>query len=290
MSGRGIGDMGKPRKKYRIAHGKLDTGEEFDFETKYEAQRCDQDRCTRLSRIAKDKTNGLKNRKRLRRIIEKISEGSSVASRTYMRWHRKRLGGALWELVDQHPDTMMFTLLLSTWVYPGGHLNEADPIKMRDALRTALRRKGASSSDGWLFGYIDGEFDPFNDCFRLHMHGLVSGGMIEVVKSMNGVRNLRSAHTSCCPNAVLQPIRCTKIVRTAVKAITYCLKSYWCQRLRGPKGESPQTRLSGKQAIRDDLPFAEHLLWLGQWEIQDLSLVMGMRVINSRFRVRKKCT
>lgn len=287
MSGRGVGSMPKPLKKYRIRSGALDDGSLFAFETLDEAKEEDKRRCQRLSRLT---CSDARHRKQIARLIRRINTASTIASLVEMHRHRKRIGGHLLRLVDKSGDVRFFTLLPSHWVYPSDILHEVDVRKLVAALRQALRRRGASQAIGWLFGFVDGEYEPTSGTFRLHIHGLVAGEMINVVDGLEDARTFRPIGLSRSQNAVRQPIRRRKITKTPIRVVTYCIKGFWCERPIFENKEGKKKRGRKKCSIRGLRPYAEHLLWLDRWQVRDLALVMGMSVTKSGFSVRRKCT
>ncbi|MBJ7438983.1 MAG: hypothetical protein JHD35_08180 [Sphingopyxis sp.] len=293
MSRRGIDRLPKPPKKYQIQPGVLEDGTWFAFETKDEAKEEDKERCKRASRLIskKRKIDHQWRRSEIAALIDRIDSASTVASSVYMRKHRKRVGGHLLRLMSRDITAVrMFTLLPANWIYPAGSLCEADAVKLLTALRQALRRKGANRASGWLFAFIDGEYDSASDTFRLHVHGLASGEMIDVVKRMKGTRNLQPFSKSKREGAVRRPVLSQKITTTPIRAATYVMKSHWGERpfFQG-EGLTPK-RPRGKRRIDHIQPFVEHLLWLDQWRLQDLALLIGMSVSRAGFKIHRKCT
>ncbi|KGB52656.1 hypothetical protein FG91_03401 [Sphingopyxis sp. LC81] len=288
MSRRGIGGLSKPPKKYRIKAGILEDGSWFAFETLDEARSEDETRVKILSRLTskKSRIDHQWRRREIRALVDCIESASTIASSVRMRKHRKRVGGHLeWFRHRTGGDVRFFTLLPANWVYPAGSLHGADAIKLLAALRQALRRKGADRASGWLFAYIDGEYDPTSRTFRLHVHGLASGEMIDVVRRIKNARNLQPEGKSKLPGAVRLPVQFKRMVRTPKKLATYCMKSFWCERPVFEDAEMKPKRPRGKRRINYLQPFAEHLLWQDRWSIQNLALLMGMSVREGRFEV-----
>lgn len=293
MSRLGIDGLPKPPKKYRIKPGILEDGTWFPFESRAEAQAEDEERCKRASRLIskKRKISHQWRPSEIRALLDRIESASTVASFVYMRKHRKRLGGHLLRLLSRDIGAVrMVTLLPANWIYPAGSLWEADANKLLGALRQALRRKGASRASGWLFLFIDGEYDSSSGTFRLHVHGLASGEMVDVVKRMKGVRNLQPVGKSKQVGVAGRPVLSQKITRTPMRAATYAIKSFWCERpVFVGAGQTPK-RPRGKRRIDHIQPFVEHLLWLDRWRLQDLAILMGISVGRSGLNIRQTCT
>lgn len=293
MSRLGIDRLPKPPKKYRIQQGVLEDGTWFAFESPAEAQTEDEERCKRASRLIskKRKIDHQWRRSEIATLIDRIESASTVASLVYMRKHRKRVGGHLLRLLScDFTAARMFTFLPADWIYPAGSLCEADAVKLLAALRQALRRKGAGRASGWLFAFIDGEYDSTSRTYRVHVHGLASGKMIDIVKKMKGVRNLQPVGKSMWAGAVHRPVMSQKITVTPMRAATYAIKGFWCERpIFQGVGLTPK-RPRGKRRISQLQPFVEHLLWLDQWRLQDLALLMGMSVGRAGFTIHRKCT
>ncbi len=289
MSRRGIGGLSKPPGIYEIKASILDDGSWFAFETLDEARTEDETRVKLLTRLIskKSRVDHQWRRSEIRALIDRVETASTIASAIRMRKHRKRVGGHLAWLIDRtFDDVRFFSLLPTNWVYPSGTLSKADAEKLLASLRQALRRKGANRASGWLFAYIDGEYDPTSNTFRLHVHGLASGEMVGVVRSLKSTRNLQPEGKSKLAGAARRPVQSKKVVKTPKRLATYCVKSFWCERTVFEDREMKSKRPRGRRRINYLQPFAEHLLWQDRWSIQNLALLMGMSVRKGRFEVR----
>lgn len=211
-----------------------------------------------------------------------------MASSAYMRGRRIRVGGALWKLKDDYPVGLIstFTVINPKWEFPGSQLHKVDPQKLRNAFRSWLTRGGAKGATGYLVAFIDAEYEPMNDIWRFHFHGLVAGGMRNVVEQLRHTRSFQSKRQKSddCQGRILQRVRVSrKPLVNMPEPLTYLLKSFWSSRWEGPV-DGIQRRQNRKCRIREPR-HTQHLLWLDRWSLQDITLLMGVRVGQSGFEL-----
>lgn len=288
-----VDKLPKVPKRYRVQRQVLREGEWLGFESKTEAQSEHAERCRIISRLlqARDPVAHSWSSGQIKRLIRRIEQAESLASSVYMRKRRRRVAGHLVRLMEKDGGPITaFTLLPDSWVFAAGSLGAVDPTQLLSALRQALRRKGAPQASGWFFGFIDGEYDPNSGTFRLHVHGLASGELVDVVRQLKKARNLQPVGRTRSKTAVAKPVLLQSIVRTPAKVATYVVKGFWGERPAFESCEGKLKRPRGRRRISSIQQFAEHLMWLDRWRLSDLTLLMGMSVGRRGFRVRRKCT
>ena len=106
-----------------------------------------------------------------------------------------------------------------------------DPNKLTESLRVTLLRCGAKSGKGWLFAYIDGEYDALSQEYHLHVHGVAFGTMLKAVDNLRGRRSLKSVRGLIVKSVVKQVVQVKRQQLTNMPSpLGYVVKSYWNQR------------------------------------------------------------
>lgn len=287
MPRRNITSMPLPQPRYRPDRAQSQRIGGNKFETARDARLEDQKRCEALvkrskrAKLAKLKAKAAKLAQKLAYREHGLDPPDSMASSGYMRDQRIRIGGAIWKLTDNHPLGLIstFTVINSNWEFPGKQLSKVDPRKLRNAFRSWLMRCGAGDASGYLVAFIDAEYEPVTDTWRFHFHGLVSGGMRDVVDQLRHTRGYRSKQQQPVDSQVRTPQRVRISAKPLVnipEPLTYLLKSFWSSRWEGPIDGAMQ-RQCGKRRIREPR-HTQSLLWLDRWSLQDITLLMGVRV------------
>lgn len=224
--------------------------------------------------------------KRLARKLNRHRRPRSLASSRWMRRMRRRVVGALWKLVREGPwdpavgtQVATFTLVPRVWEFDAPGLNSADPSAMLAWLRTELNRCGASAADGWLVAFIHGEWEPNKGVYRLHVHGVAAGGMIAVVDGLRCRPHFAAPRRDQPADVVEYRVRLSRQpLNHLPHALSYQLKAYWPERWIGPVGEHGIVKRE-RCGRRISEPYhSQVLLWLDQWRLSDISLLMKVRV------------
>jgi len=107
----------------------------------------------------------------------------TLASCGYMRDQRIRVVGGMWKLSksSEFGAPSVFTAIARGLEIPGKALNSINPQSICAAFRSDLNRSGAVEANGYLIAFLDGEYEPNTDVWRLHFHGLVAGEMRHVM-------------------------------------------------------------------------------------------------------------
>lgn len=280
MSGLGIGDLGLPPRPYRVDQMS------DRFETERDARLEDEARAEALA-CATLFYPYVIDPALAQPLAVKLADYSgrtydTLASSTYMRGLRINIAGAIWQLIDEvgAENVRPVTIIPATWEFWPWVLEEIDPAKFMKALRSAFHSRGAAVANGWFIGFIHGEFDPISDVFRLHVHGFAYGGMVEVVDRLRMLPNYSTQFY--LPDGELNPVyRRVMIGRKPLTnvphAVTYALQSYWPSRALIIRDDGKRIRARQKQRIEE--PYhSQVLLWLDRWRIEDLTLMIGLRV------------
>ncbi len=224
-----------------------------------------------------------------RRLMFEDSECSPTpASPLTMRKYRDIGAGWLWKLIENegYSKTARFvTILLPQWSLTAKQLKKFDPRRILRALLTDLYRVGAKKADGFFVAFIHGEFDERTHLFQIHLHGIVAGGMIEVLKNLKK----RPKYKSERPGGKRREphrVHLKKVPLTNLPSpLTYIMQSFWPNRISivRPDGTIRRERQKGR------VPEPWHclyLLWLDQWELKDLRLLVKVRPSKEGFRLQ----
>jgi hypothetical protein len=202
-----------------------------------------------------------------------------------MRRQRKRIAGALWQLVDEdalgQPATA--TLLPRGMEYEPGELKQASAAKLRASLLADLNRCGAKDAGGYLFAALHGEFEPNRQVFVLHWHVLAGCGMKDVVSRLRKRPKYRSRKGDV--GSVRQRVRIgRKLLTDLPKPLTYLLQSWWPSRWIGDVGDGNIKRQRRRTRIFEP-QHSEYLLWLDQQPLEDMILLRKLRVTKAGLKI-----
>ncbi|QYE35245.1 hypothetical protein KZX46_04385 [Polymorphobacter sp. PAMC 29334] len=255
------------------------------FETRTEAAIEDETRVrmllasTRMSSLA-EVVSATALGDRLAKGDERGDWPETLASARFQRDLRERVGGAIWE----HVDKTTCRVATCTVIPRGCNLSPEELAvfnakKLLASFRTALNRCGARGADGWAIVVLHGEFDPGKCRFQIHLHGVVVGGMIDVVDCLGSRRRYASSRAHEQPDdGVYQRVRVSRKPLTNLPSpITYILQPFWPSRWSGDTGDGVINRQRTKHRIPE--PYhTQYLLWLDQWSLSEISLLMKLRV------------
>ncbi len=172
--------------------------------------------------------------------------------------------GAVLEILSEIPDPIVATLIPGGRAVPTGNLRDFLPKRFGDMLRQQLRRTGAENHI--VGGGVDGEYDEMHQLWQPHFHLIAPAALGSTFDEMRGRFYPRSDRV--CRPVLKQP------VNDPAKQVSYCVKSYWPQKVRyldgaGKKRTSPR-RL-------DNALHADWLAWRDQFPLTDFLFLHGVR-------------
>lgn len=291
MSRRNIENLPMPSKYFRPDRRTENPSGKNRFETKRDAKKEDAYRIKSLQPFLDNSDhlpNGIK-KKGIKRLINNIRTASTAASAVYMRGQRIRIAGNIWQTVDEYDGPVSTcTLIPRSCLFAGGQLDKADPTAMIEQLRQALIRDGADKIDGFLVASIHGEHEPSQDHYPLHAHVVVTGGMIQAVDRLRKRRDFRSSRKAENSEDKIQRVRISrKPLADLPDPLTYIVQSYWPAKSRYELRPGEPRRETEKRRIREP-HHTEVLLWLDKWPLKSRTLLMGLSVTKSGFKISKK--
>ncbi len=297
MSQRNISHLGKPARRFRIDIGK--NARTSGFEKLNASRKEDLKRATLLRKAARSYPETIDREAALALAAKLEAAGNggevpeSLACSTYMRGQRINISGAMLKFINESRamKAQAVTIIPVTWEFAHRELGGVLPMLLLAALRASLYEKGAAQANGWLICFIHGEYDAIAKVFRLHVHGYAYGEMVQVVDRLRLLPNYKTQRY--LRDGSLSPVyRRVQIRRkpstSLPKQVTYRLQSYWPSRaiiIRDDK------RIRARQKQRIDEPYhSQMLLWLDQWKISDLTLMIGLRVTKDGLIQTKRST
>jgi hypothetical protein len=277
MAGLSLNDLPMPRRCYRI-----DRISRSKFETEEAAQKEDMTRVGLLRSCPDRSTRKRTAYNRLAACIEETDsdEHTTIASAAVMRIHRIKIVGALWKLC-QGKKTYFVTLMPRGGSVTPDELMNVNPVKANGWLRTTLARRGArSETNGWVFAYLEGEYNPATSTFLLHWHLIVTHSemraVIERLRGHPAFKRTIGAHNN--PDGVDVRIVVQRVRQhTLPNAISYVVKNAWYAKWRSEDddGNRKTARCRGR------IPEPAHskvLLWLDRWRVQDMTMMLNLYV------------
>jgi hypothetical protein len=234
-----IENLVSPPEPFRVDTRARDLARTVKFET---IERCIGDDAKRVRLLTKAMANGALNRterKRAKQLVRFLDECPdsrplSAASRVAMREWRVRVTGCLWALIDplRADHWRAFTLVLPSWWVKSRGLKRVNAKQLMSRLRAALHRAGSGRASGWLYAMIHGEYDGATGGFSVHVHGLVTEGMVGVLRAL---RNQRQFHRNKIDQTRYPMINVRRKLliqcpeRDYPSLISYTSKSFWPQ-------------------------------------------------------------
>ena len=294
MSGSGISTVPLPENRYRpdlISY----SDERFQFETEQFSREEDARRVKMLRKSA-SQAKKPENRIAALELADRLDYGDgdppeTLASHLYMRGHRIAIAGALWRLAER-PDFGQVSIVgiaPRSLEIPGESLWQVDPRKAGATVRTDLYNCGAKTAGGYAAAFFDAEHEPMTDMFRFHFHGLAAGGMLDVIEGLRAAPKYRSiavreGHRKRVPRIVVS----RKPLENLPAPLTYLLKSFYSSKWEG-QIDGERRRQNRKSRIKEPR-HSQVLLWLDRWSLQDITLLLGLRVNADGFHLTKPKT
>ncbi len=172
--------------------------------------------------------------------------------------------GAALEILGEIPDLIVATLIPGDQAMPTGSLRDFSPKCFGGMLRQQLRRTGAGGQI--IVGGIDGEYDEMHQLWQPHFH-LIAPASLK--PTFDELRDRFYPSSGRVHRPVLkQP------VNDAARQVSYCVKSYWLQKLRyfDDAGKKRTTRRRLDNGLHVDW-----LAWRDQFPLADFIFLHGVR-------------
>lgn len=288
MSRKGISKLSLPERQYDPAYSTEREDGEIKLETLAQAQAEDRFRIASTSKNAHQRFSfrdcGFIEGHRERvdplsgRLIQAIDgvPFTTPASQVHMRGARRAIAGGLWKLSVEHDfDERFFVLMPRCWEIPSEELLSFDPKRIIRPFRAMLQHYGSSRADGYLFAGIDGEFYEPEKVFRLHLQGIAAAGMVDVVKRLRRTRKFKP--TGGTSSGRKRTVLRMEKVHSRPDPYTYAIKSSWFVKSFFCPDQGKEIRLKKPRRIPDP-HHARYLQWLDQWRVEDLTVLVGLRV------------
>jgi hypothetical protein len=285
MSRLSLGDLPMPPRCYRI-----DRIANTQFETEEAAQEEDETRARLLRNYPCRSTSDRAARNRLAIAIlgTDTEQHCTLASAVVMRLHRIKIVGGLWPLCLGQ-ETYSVTLIPRGFSVTPDELSRIDPVKANRWLRVTLARCGArSNADGWIYAYLEGEYNPETGMIQLHWH------LIMTHQDMYAVIGRLRAHSAfertvgACNNpdgidvrVMVKPVD----QDTLPDIISYATKAAWYSKWRAI--DESDNRKSQRRRGRIPEPARTKVLqWLDRWRVGDMAMLLNLHVTTNGITAR----
>ena len=191
---------------------------------------------------------------------------------------------------SEHCKACTLTLVPENSSVPLGKLETLDAAGYIERIRGHLNRviaRTPAKPDGFLFACLHGAYDPGTRSYPLHLHGIASDGMIDVV---DGLRNLG-------PYAPAQPFDGRDAANTPILVsrgpltnmpdpLTYLMQRWWPERETYLDIDGLRKAYGGKRKGIRGPAEVEYLTFLDKWRLEDITLLMGIHVTKAGLVVR----
>jgi hypothetical protein len=272
-----LSELPMPARAYRI-----DLVPGYEFETLADTQKEDAKRRRRLLSHHGRPTAEKEARDVLaeRLLCTKEEAPKSLASAVGMRDLRRRLIGGLLPLCEDGPGYHATLMPRGCAVTPDG-LKDVDPKNEAQWLRMALRRCGVTAeTQGWIYGYLEGEYNPATGMIQLHWHLIICGeAMRQAVERLRGHSRFRRVVGGANnPDGIDVRIEVKRLWQAALPlVIGYTTKVAWFSKWRTIDTDGRPK--SQRQKCRIPEPVhSQVLLWLDQWTVGDMALLVNLHV------------
>jgi hypothetical protein len=184
---------------------------------------------------------------------------------------RMWITGAVLENSDKIPDPIAATLIPGGQAVSTGDLWDFSPKRFGGTLRQQLRRAGAGNQV--IVGGIDGEYDEMHQLWQPHFHLIAPAALGPTFGELRGRFYPRS-------DRVHRPVL-TQPVNDPARQVSYCVKSYWPQKVRYLDGAGKK-RTSSRRL--DATLHADWLAWRDQFPLADFLFLHGVRRYGGELR------
>ena len=218
-------------------------------------------------------------------------ESGSLASAVVVLRLSTNFACAVMDVAERNPGEILsvVTLLPAGPDFVVPTLKGVKPKRLLEILRADLNRCGATTAGGWIILALHGEFDDIAQLYRLHFHAVVSGGMVAVVDRLRKLRKYQSKRQELekLRTAVDKPIKVSRKPLTNLPTtLAYLLQSFWPARSITESGDGLLRKQRKKRRIQSP-QHTEVLIWLDQFELKDIVLLMKIHVSQGRLKPTK---
>lgn len=283
-------DVPMPPKAFRL-DGKRAKGEfALNFETEEKALKEDLRRAQSM-REARPlfRRKMAKKAKRLKKRLLDNRVPHSLASSRFMRDVRLRVCGQLWRLIETSriESARFFTVIPRDWEYAAGNLGDFCLKRALHSFRRNLNLYGANTAKGFFYAAVHGAFDPINQKYRLHLHGIASGEMVQVVCNLRRAQKLRSVKGDHVSEKVRQRVSVKRReIDNLPRTVSYTFKAFWPLRAGSEQANEPLS-FARRGRLREP-EHAEYLLWLDRYKPEDLVLTIGLSASRHGLKISKR--
>jgi len=276
--------------RYRIDLLPLVGDRQKDFETEDECRAEDTVVRAPWARAAAREATDPDNSTAALRLARKLSYNvrcgppKTLASSLFMRGLRNGVIGVVWQMIEERVPTELQSSVTTVTISPPNSDIHEDQLssfcaeKFLKRFRRWLYRHGAKEARGWGCFFIHCDFEPITRTFRFHLHGVVCGEMIAVLDSLRKEEAWKPIERKVGSQTKHYPrirIKREPIINLP-NALGYLLKSYWPSKWEGEiagkaKRQAKHGRIQGHAHTRA-------LLWLDQHSLDDIKLLVGLRV------------
>lgn len=277
MAGLSLDNLPMPRRCYRI-----DLMPDTKFETEEFAQKEDATRARLLRSCPGRSAFEQKVYNRLAARIEETDpeEHTSIASKLVMRLHRIKIVGGLWRMCGGK-ETYFVTLMPRGCSVTPDELMNVNPVDWNKWLRQTVTRCGAKSeTNGWIFGYLEGEYNSATAMIQLHWHLIMPHSqMLVVIERLRGHPAFkRTVGAQNNPDGVDVRIMVKPVPEEDLpKTISYVVKGGWYEKWRSEDDDGNRKTARCKGRIPEPAR-GKVLLWLDRWRVQDMAMMLNLYV------------
>ena len=205
---------------------------------------------------------------------DKTKKPGTLASMRFMRDQRIRFTGEELRLVDEDQTGRLarYDIIKPRNACDLDQHIDHDPRLLLQSLRVDVSRVGKGPLNGFLVAAHHDEWNPTTQFFQPHAHIFASGGYIDRLEALRGLKAYKRT------NEVRTPIRASHELTALPHALSYVLKSFILERPTLPHGANgAPTRPRSGQRLKEPYHTA-WLLWADQWDLADMTLLMGVRI------------
>lgn len=290
MSGLGVSSLRLPANSYRPdLRGSRNFSAELENEREARAE--DTLRASKAEASARNATNPL-NREAAQLLASKLSYHSrgedppeTPASSGYMLGRRIPVIGGLSKLVVEQPkcednglDAYTATIMRPDWEMSLADFANVAPADFLNPLRMDLYRCGVGKSTGAIFAGLHAEYEPQSEKLRVHSHMVALGDKARVIKGLRKLKAYRPiVRTLQGVTKKVPAVRMSRMQEGDLFApLSYPVQSFIPSRWEGVI--AGKWRRQGYKARIAEPEHTQVLLWFDRWRLEDLTMLIGLRV------------